>query len=181
MVTYKKYLIAFFLFIMVGSGTQAQVRVGGQLAPVFPIGKFSRAVKAGFALGAGVKFDVKENVLAGLELNWYRFSTGFENYTNNYTTLTASLEYLFTSIAQLTPYMGLSAGVYRFSPRIQNLPVADNSVVTSLGVAPTVGVLYALQENLDLNVNLKFNIAFSKEENNAFIPLNIGLLYKFAQ
>lgn len=175
----KKTVFLFFAFFCLAFSSQAQFSVGGQFGPVFPVGPFSRSIKAGFELGALAKFHVSEKVLAGAEFDWYRFSTGFEGYTNNYTTFVASLEYLFDNIEQLTPYIGVNGGLFRFAPRVQNLPVAENEIVTSFGAAPVVGAYYALQENLDLNVNLKLNIAFADQGQNMFIPLNIGLLYKF--
>lgn len=171
----KKLFLIITLLISVYSYAHAQFVVGGHLAPVFPMGKFSDAVDVGFGLGAEAKYMLSENFAVGVSISWYSFGNNASSvYKWNITPFLLSAEYLFPQSSGLAPYVGVGLGPYRVATRIDRFSVASND----FGIAPIVGMLYPLNEQIDINANLKFNFMFSEGVTNIFFPLNVGILMK---
>lgn len=174
----KKIVLTLSLLFGIYWHSQAQFMAGGQLGPVFPIGEFSDALNPGFGLGGEVKYLANENVMLGLNISWYSFGTGFDDYDFNVTPLLFSAEYLIPQTSGFTPYVGLGLGPYRIANRIRISGVRTTSSFTEFGIAPTIGALYPLNDQLDINANLKLNLVFTEENVTVFIPLNVGILVR---
>ena len=170
----KKFYFALTLFFGLYFHSQAQFMVGGHLGPAFPLGRFSDIVNLGFGLGAEGKYLLNENLALGFNISWYSFGTGVDEVNQNITPFLLSAEYIIPQSTGLTPYFGLGIGVYRIATRFSNFSAS----YSDFGIAPTVGALYPLSDQLDLNANLKFNFVFSEGETSIFIPLNVGVLVK---
>lgn len=171
----KKIVLIIALFIGVYTYAHAQFVAGGHLAPAFPIGRFSDAVDLGFGLGAEAKYMFSENLAIGFNISWYSFGIKISDiYKKNITPFLFSAQYLFPQSSGLAPYFGVGLGPYRVTDRIDRFSVST----IDFGIAPIVGMLYPLNDQLDINANLKFNFVFSEGVTNIFFPLNVGVLMK---
>jgi hypothetical protein len=72
---------------------------------------------------------------------------------------------------KLNPYAGLDLGFYRFG-------IAGFSG-TYLGLAPTTGINYEIDDKLSINGNFKFHYILSSElSSSSLININAGISYK---
>ena len=156
----------------------SQFMVGGHLGPVFPMGEYSDFANPGFGAGGEAKYRYNENLAFGFNTSWYSFATDFDDVKLNITPFLFSAEFLLPQTSGFTPYAGLGLGPYRIATKIKLSGINSTDSFTRFGIAPTVGALYPLNEQIDLNANLKFNFIFSDDFTRFFIPLNVGVLFK---
>lgn len=170
----KKLCFAVALFFGIYTHSQAQFLVGGHIGPAFPIGEFADGVKVGFGLGAEGKYMFNENIAFGLGISWYNFNTksGVDDLDFNITPFLFSVDYFIPQSSGFTPYAGLGLGLYRLAYKYDQFTLSE----TKFGIAPTLGALYPLNDQIDINVNLKLNFVFTENETTVFIPLNVGVL-----
>ena len=173
----KLFFTALFLFGFYVS-SQAQFRIGGHFGPAFPMGEYSDFTNTGFGVGGEAKYLYNENVAFGIDISWYSFPTGFDNVKSNITPFLFSTEFLIPQTSGFTPYFGLGAGPYRVATRVRISGFNSTDSYTKFGVAPVIGAFYALNDQLDINANLKVNFVFTEDETTIFIPLNVGVLFK---
>jgi opacity protein-like surface antigen len=174
----KKLIFILTLFFGIHVHSHAQLMIGGHLGPAFPFGEFSDAVNLGFGLGAEGKYIFNETIAFGFDVSWYSFDTGIDEIKENLTPFLFSVEYLIPQTSGFTPYAGLGLGLYRVATRIKVSGFRSTESYTNFGIAPTLGALYPLNDQIDLNVNLKFNFVFTEEETIFFIPLNAGVVFR---
>ena len=97
------------------------------------------------------------------------------------TAFTANVHYYFTEEG-FRPYVGLDFGNYSASTKLGTASVSENY----LGLAPTLGVLYGVTDNIDINVNVKYAYMLGKTVNDVevdattYLPISVGVMYKIA-
>ena len=173
----KNFCFTAALLFGIYTHIQAQFVVGGHLGPAFPLGEFSDFADLGFGLGGEAKYMYNENIAFGFGISWYSFGTGVEDVNSNITPFLLSAEYLIPQTSGLTPYAGLGLGIYRVAVKFDFPGLNTTASSTRFGLAPTIGALYPLNDQIDLNVNLKFNFVF-ENGTTFFIPLNVGVQVK---
>ncbi len=174
----KNFCLTLVLFSGFIFHAQAQFLVGGHLAPAFPLGEFSDVADLGFGLGGEVKYLFNENVAFGFDISWYSFGTDFDDVNVNVTPFLLSAEYLIPQTSGFTPYVGLGLGFYRIASKFEGFGINATTSFTDFGIAPTIGALYPLNDQIDINTNLKFNFVFSDDITRTFFPLNVGVLVR---
>lgn len=185
--------------------SRAQFSISPHVAPAFPIGPVNNYVGTGIGFGAEAAYTINDQWRIGAAINRYHFNldikpSGFDlgnfidldnilgnlNFDFNIVPITGTVQYILPGKV-LIPYVGVEAGVYNISASGFGL----NITRSYFGLAPAIGVLYPVNDHLDVYANTKLQTVFVKEsvpilENNLdeyllFIPINIGVSIKFNQ
>ena len=92
--------------------------------------------------------------------------------------ITGTFEYSFGG-ESFSPYAGLDLGFYRLGVSFKedgaNLTISDSF----FGLAPTLGVMYNLSDNLALNANAKYHYVLAGDEALGLIGIGAGIVFKF--
>lgn len=194
-----------------GRGSDMGFVAGANLGLGIPMGDLGESTNMGFGGGAEGTYFVQPQLGIGLHTGYYSFGYN-DDFTGkgsmSFMPIMPHVQYLFGS-SEFKPYAGLGLGMFL---EIQNaelsmeMPIGvdpftgepiyelvEQTISESrmdLGVAPMVGFYYQLADQLNLNVNLKYNMAFSKIEemqsdftmkevnqNYSFLGINFGIVY----
>lgn len=188
----KKLLLAILILMGVHSVSKAQLSITPHVSPAFPSGTFGNFAGTGFGYGLEGTYAINDNLSIGAAIDRYQFGAeilGFNigNIKFNVTPITGTIRY-FLPVEVIRPFVGFEAGVYNFS--VNQAAIPDR---TYFGLAPTAGVLYPINDRLDFFANAKYQTLFINEninllvrdlsikQNIHFIPINVGLSFKFDQ
>lgn len=184
--------IIFTICFMMGlfAAAQAQVSITPRVSLAMPQGLLDRVAGNGFGYGLDLDYAVNEDFRLGVSAGQYRFNAEVFGFNINaidfaVTPITASIKYLIPA-ATLRPYIGLEGGLYNFSIDAMGL----NMTRQYFGLAPTLGLLYPVNERMDFFANAQYHIMYLNEtipigdnfninQNIKLIPVNIGLSFKF--
>ena len=90
------------------------------------------------------------------------------------------MNYLFGNDGDIQPYAGVGAGTYWIEQKtLMGLTGTKNST-WNFGLAPEIGVLFPINLNSNLYLNLKYNYGIngsSDVDNYSFLTFNIGFLW----
>lgn len=169
---------------------------------MFSTAAFSQlGVKAGFALGeplddntsnmhlgfdVGITYNITDNFRVE-----FLFETLMRKETLNVPFLgsmdiktgimpiTVGADYIFLT-DKIQPYAGLNIGVYRFSAEV----FGSKDSESYFGLFPKVGASFEVADNIFIDANVKYHVAFSgnnngSNKNTTIFGANIGLIYKF--
>ena len=172
----KKFLVitAFLASSFLINNAGAQISVGATFGPNF----FTGNSNIGFTLSG--KYQVQEKMIAGLNLGYSSmgsFNLGYLNSTSfSLIPISGLFEYHFGG-EKIKPYVGGDLGLYtyRVSSKVNEIKTSYSN--TYLGIAPTAGALYDINDKLSLCANFKYNIILSSGSG-AFSALNFGVVYK---
>ena len=188
----KKVLLTIFALVTLHSVSQAQFSIGVTGGPAFSTGNSSNIIDNGYGLGVDARYQISPNVMAGL--SFQRFSYGANALGINIpgvdftiSPITASLA--FTPMTEgITPYIGIKGGIYDTQVDLGSFFKVSR---TYFGVAPTAGVLIPVSKAIDIHANVEYHTIFVNEsiplteitlsENINFVPINIGVAFKFGQ
>ncbi|NEU69545.1 porin family protein [Spirosoma agri] len=147
--------------------------------------------------GATLRYYVKPNLAIGL--NGRYFMKDYASSVNVYPTpgsaisikastnllmVTGQAEYFFSESA-LRPYVGVEAGLYRTAATLEisngynSEKASDNA--SNFGVAPKVGLQYALSPAIGINVDAGYHIVFDDGETGKLLLLGAGVFFTFGQ
>lgn len=98
---------------------------------------------------------------------------------------TGQAEYFFTESA-LRPYVGVEAGLYsataKFEIKVPSQdPVSESATVNSFGVAPKVGLQYAITPAIGVNLDAGYHVVFNDGETGKLLVLGAGVFFTFGQ
>lgn len=185
----KKILFSICLLTGLFASAQAQVSVTPRVSLAMPQGLLNNVAGNGFGYGVDLDYAVNDHVRVGASVGQYRFNGEFFGFNFNaidfaITPITASVKYILPA-AMLRPYIGLEGGLYNF--RLGAMGFNTNRQY--FGLAPTLGVLYPVNERMDFFANAQYHIMYLNEtipvadfninQNVRFIPINIGFSFKF--
>lgn len=194
----KKLFLSICILLGIHAVSKAQLSITPHVAPAFPVGTFNSFAGTGLGFGLEATYALNNNLRVGAAVDWYQFDAQIPglnldvlgikllgNTKFNVTPITGTVQYILPGEV-LRPYIGLEAGVYNFS--INKLGGINR---TYYGLAPTAGVLYPVNDRLDFFANTKFqtvfvneNISigdFSMQQSIHFMPVNVGVSFKFNQ
>lgn len=201
----KKIVLTICILIGIYFASQAQFSISPQVSPAFPVGPVNNYVDTGIGFGAEATYTINDQWRIGAAINRYHFNLdiqpfGFDlgnfidlenilgnlNFDFNIVPITGTVQYILPG-GVILPYVGVEAGVYNISARGFGLDITRSY----FGLAPAIGVLYPMNDRLDLYANTKVQTVFVKEsvpvlkdnldEYLLFIPINVGVSFKFNQ
>ena len=128
------------------------------------------------------KYDVNDNIRAGVNLGFYQKTEEVLGLKYGSSTMPISVlvEYLFLD-GKFRPYAGLHLGAMRIGAKVGN----SSSSETYFALAPVLGADYEVTDNIGVNFNFKYGVAFYKNElldeleNFSTFSPNIGVFYRF--
>lgn len=218
----KFFLFVFTAVLLTGFSTHTfgQIKIGASAGIGLPMGDFGDSYKTGFGGSIDGKYFTSENLAFGLNAGFFTFKDKLD-FSETLGDATVKIEGKFNVIPILVtgeyyfategfkPYVGAGVGFFMLSEKattsiegtlsdIYQGYIEEGSVTvneTKFGVVPMVGVMYGLSDNLDLNVNLKYNLVFvgsddetenvkssdsdSGSSNLNFLGINVGVVYSF--
>lgn len=134
---------------------------GGTLTLRYGIGEKIR-------VGANLGYFVKNEKDADLDISA----------STSWVPITGTFEYSFGG-ESFSPYAGLDLGLYRLGVSIgadgENLTISDSY----FGLAPTLGLMYNLSDNLALNANAKYHYVLADDDAQSLIGIGAGIVFKF--
>ena len=189
-------IAALFLFSSLAANAQIKVGINGGVQ--LPMGKFSDYSKTGFGGGISGKYMLNPNMGVGLNVGFYSFD-GKElgdgvllssKLKSTIIPITANYTYYFGE-GTLKPYVGVDLGLSMVKAKSTvsalGFSSSSDSTVTKFCFAPVVGAEYSLNENLALDLNVKYNCILdgaadikSTESKTAMattLGINLGLVY----
>ncbi|MEI6576974.1 MAG: OmpW family outer membrane protein [Bacteroidota bacterium] len=188
-----------------GSDLKAIAGVG--LIYTMPMGNFKKSdtavgsigVKGGIGINVDGEYFVNPSFSVGANTGMYNFSYDTKNDSlvkfdkSTYKIIPLNLKGTFYfGKGPLRPFFGINLGMNIISSKI-NFSVNQDSLwlrnekidkMTKFGLAPMVGILYDITDQLLLNVNLRYESISAKDKkygfNNAtFMGVHFGILYTF--
>ncbi len=181
----------FFTICLVGlfAAAEAQMSVTPRVGLAMPQGILDNFAGNGFGYGLNLDYAINDNLHVGASAGQYRFNADVFGFNINavdfaVTPITASIKYLLPG-ATLRPYVGIESGLYNFKIEAMGF----NTTRQYFGLAPTLGVLYPINERIDFFADAQYHIMYMNEaipigdfdinQNIKFIPLNVGVTFKF--
>lgn len=170
--------------VLMIAGTQqasAQISLGLNAGMLSTTGNSPNNVNyPGFTISG--KYGINDNIRAGLSISTFSKKTTYVAgpFTPGYTVtsrispITLTGEYLFLTDA-FRPYAGLNIGLY--TNRV-NVNPGSNSSETGVGIAPVIGADYKFNENLFVNLNIRYHLVFENPTSKLFSS-EIGIGYQF--
>jgi opacity protein-like surface antigen len=167
-------LFAVLTGLFIGTLSFAQTGVGAQFGVFTPLGENSgdsqlgvnfmlrHAISDKLNVGANVGYFAKSQTIFGTKI------TGFSM------PITATAEYVVVD-GDLQVYGSFDLGLYRFGIRSSN----NTNSSSEFGVAPGAGVRYGINDNLSLDVAVRYNIIFFENNSSSVLGTNVGLIYFF--
>jgi len=165
----KKMKKLFILSLFVG---MFQVKNYAQISGGANLGTMISDGEAIFGVTVNGKYELNDKLKVGANLGYFSKKTEFFGSSIRYSIMpiTGLVEYKLIE-NKLNPYAGLDLGFYRFG-------IAGFSG-TYLGLAPTTGINYEIDDKLSINGNFKFHYILSSElSSSSLININAGISYK---
>lgn len=192
-VTASLFLIVCALLLSSQVKAQFQVNVNGNyLAPTESGSSFSDGLWGG---GVTLRYFVSPKLAVGLNGRYFTTNnsvnfdpgiggSGSFKASGNIIMVTGQAEYFFSESA-LRPYVGLEAGLYRAAATVeissgaQTYKASDSA--SDFGVAPKVGLQYAISPAFGLNADAGYHLIFSDGSTGKSLLLGAGIFFLFGQ
>jgi outer membrane protein W len=185
----KKILFTICLLGSLFTVAQAQLSVTPRASLTMPQGLLDNFAGNGFGYGLDLDYAVNDHIRLGVSAAQHRFNAEVLGFNINavdftVTPITASVKYLLPGTA-IRPYIGLEGGLYNFNVEAVGL----NTTREYWGLAPSLGVLYPINERMDFFASARYHIMYLDEtipvadfninQDIKFIPVNFGFSFKF--
>lgn len=183
--------------LLLSGHAQAQFQAnvtGNYLAPTKSGSSFSDGLWGG---GLTLRYFLSPNLAVGLNGRYFTTNKsasidfnpgagvgGSVKASANLLMVTGQAEYFFSQSA-LRPYVGVEAGLYRAAATVeitdgyQALKSSDSA--SNFGVAPKVGLQYALSPAFGVNADAGYHVIFSDGETGKLLLLGAGVYFRFGQ
>jgi outer membrane protein W len=127
------------------------------------------------------KYEVTDAIRAGVNLGFYQTSEELfgVKVKSSLAPISVLGEYLFLD-GDFRPYVGLHVGILRAASKVGS----NGNSNSYFSLAPVLGAEYAINDQLGVNFNFKYGVAFYKNdftdevENFSSFSPNIGVFYK---
>jgi len=129
-----------------------------------------------------LRYGIGENIRVGANLGYFVKNEKDADLdisaSTSWVPITGTFEYSFGG-ESFSPYAGLDLGLYRLGVSV-DADVANVTISDSyFGLAPTLGVMYNLSDNLALNANAKYHYVLAEDEAQSLIGIGAGIVFKF--
>lgn len=167
-------LITAFIGLFIGTVTFAQTGAGAQFGVFTPLGENSGDSQ--FGVNLMVRHALSDKLNVGANVGYFAKSqTIFGTKITSFSMpITATTEYIVVD-GDLQVYGSFDLGLYRFGVRSSN----NTSSSSEFGVAPGAGVRYGINDNLSLDVAVRYNVIFFENNTSGVLGTNVGLIYFF--
>ncbi|MEK6481459.1 outer membrane beta-barrel protein [Catalinimonas sp. 4WD22] len=184
----KKILFT-ICFIGLFATAQAQLSITPRAGLSMPQGMLDNVAGNGFSYGLDLDYAINDNFRVGASFSQHRFNDEIAGFSFNVidfsiTPITASVKYVLPG-TKLRPYIGLEGGLYNFKVGAAGFNITREY----WGLAPSLGVLYPVNERIDFFANAQYHIMYINEtipiadfqinQDIKFIPVNLGFSFKF--
>lgn len=174
----KVYSILVVALVLLSFQSVAQIAVGVNLGINKSTEENSEALFGG---ELNVKYDFTDNVRGGANLGFYQKSDEVfgVKFRSSLVPFSVFGEYLFLEDG-FRPYVGLHLGALRAGFKSGN----TNSSQSYFSLTPTVGADYMVTDQIGINANIKFGVAFYKNDftdeldNFSTFSPNVGVFFK---
>jgi outer membrane protein W len=181
--------------LLLSSQAQAQFQVnlnGNYLVPTESGASFSDGLWGG---GVTLRYFVNPNLAIGVNGRYFTKSNsasfdpggGFGaslKASINLLMVTGQAEYFFSESA-LRPYVGLEAGLYRAAANVEitggGQTVKSSDSDSQFGLAPKVGLQYAISPALGVNADAGYHIVFGNGDTGKSLLLGAGVYFVLGQ
>ncbi len=181
--------------ILLPGRAQAQFQInltGNYLGSTEKGSSFSDGLWGG---GATFRYFVNPNVAVGLNGRYFtkNESASFNGGTGisgsvkasaDLILVTGQAEYFFSESA-LRPYVVLEAGLYRTTAKVEITngyqSINSSNSANNFGLAPKVGLQYAITSQFGVNVDAAYHIIFADGDTGKVLLLGAGVFFTFGQ
>lgn len=181
---FRKTKIIFFVCLLFTAAAYPQLRLSTQVGVQIPTGDFAELAGTGFGINATFEYW-QETALS------FTGSVGYNRWGPE-AELPANQDYSLTSIPVLLgiryylargdfhPYIAAQLGLHfissEYEREVGNTTVSTSDSESRFGMAPVFGFRYHLNESLDLDFNVKYNI-ISGDNTTTYIGFNGGVQF----
>ncbi|WKN33633.1 outer membrane beta-barrel protein [Porifericola rhodea] len=167
----------------------AQVSITPRVGFAMPQGLFDNIAGNGFGYGLDLDYAINDKLRIGASAGQYLYNAEVFGININavdfaITPVTTSIKYLLPATT-LRPYIGIEGGMYHLKIDAAGF----NTTRQYFGIAPTLGLLYPVNEKIDFFASAQYHIMYLNEtipigdfqikQDIKFIPLNLGFTFKF--
>lgn len=185
----KKLAVLLSLLVMFAAfnanAQDKKMTVGITPGVVLPIGDMKDVAKMGFGASLNFGYYFTENIQAGLSAGYIMF--GEKKYDLGITTVKSNVKfmpimatgsYYFIVDKPIKPYgtIGFGMTMWKTEAKAGGITAKDDG--SKLSWAVGAGADYSLNDNMNLNLNVKYNSVMEDPALN-YIGINIGAAYKF--
>lgn len=188
----KSLLLVLAIFMMAGFSVRSygQIKVGASAGVALPMGDFGEAWKMGIGGGVEGKYFLSDNLALGASVGYFTFSVKDSEDVDlksedavdpsfSVMPILGTVDYFFGDEG-FKPFIGAGVGIFSMKSKMHVPGYGDLEASSSeLGVAPTVGFFYEISENLDFNLNAKYNMIFTEGSSTTFLGVNAGIVFGF--
>ena len=175
-------LVALFLCALGSQPAWAQTpswkhQIVFNTGPQFVTGDFGDAYKTGLAIDVGYYYRATDALFVGVYGGYHQFKDqdedvlpiGGDDADLDIIPVNLAFKYNF-SLTGIQPYIGAEGGPFFLSP-------SNGDGSTEIGLSPRIGVRIPLSRGIDLDLNLKYNVIFSDQNNLTYVGANGGFAY----
>ncbi|MEI6683713.1 MAG: outer membrane beta-barrel protein [Bacteroidota bacterium] len=181
-----KITLALF-FVALAFGAAAQFNSGVNVGLVIPTGDMSDVLKLGFGGHINASYVIADHLPIGLNVGYEHFPGPSETVhgitvTSSATIVpvTAFLQYRITD-SKVQPFLGSDFGMYLETAKATASGISASTSQTHFGIAPTLGVLISMSDQIALDVHGKYNMIFYSGGSDKYIGINVGIIIKGAK
>lgn len=181
----KKLAVLLSLLVMFAAfnanAQDKKMTVGITPSIVLPMGDFSDISKMGFGGSVNFGYFFTENIQAGLSAGYLMFGEkeiGVVKSNVSFMPIMATGSYYFMVDKPIKPYGTIGFGMTMWKTEAKAGGVTFKDDGSKLSWAVGAGADYSLNDNMNLNLNVKYNSVMEDPALN-YIGINIGAAYKF--
>lgn len=186
----KRHLYASFLFVFLfffSGSLFAQMGVGIQAGAAVPTGDLSDRAKLGWGGQGNFEYLASPNLSLSASVGYYLWGAksdindllGIADFTFSTVPILAGAKYLFME-GDLHPYLGADLGLHILNTKISSSVFGVNmersTSETKFGFAPMAGLRLHMPPNVDLDLNLSYNIITTSGSNTTYLGIIAGAL-----
>lgn len=191
-----KKLFATLIFVTLGYLSFGQSMHGLSYSMALPVGKTGDLISKYQWRGFGIegKYFLTDQITLGWQTGWNtmyqeergsfvegtRTRTGTQYRWLNIWPALATINYFFGEDGDTQPYLGAGIGTYWIEQRTQMGLFSSTDDTWNFGIAPEIGVLFPLNLNSNLYLNLKYNYGMNGSEDvedYSYLTFNVGFLW----
>ncbi|GIK62042.1 MAG: outer membrane beta-barrel protein [Ignavibacteriota bacterium] len=180
----KKILAVLFVLLLVAGYTNAQgkIALGVNAGIALPMGDFGDGYDMGFGGNALFAYHVNPNVDVTGSAGYLTWSgkDALDGSTFSSIPVMVGARYLFGQ-GQFHPYIGAELGMhfsnFDYEYELMGVTYSGSESDSYFGFGAGAGFLYRVGNNMDLDVNAKFNSISSEGSASNYVSVMVGLLF----
>jgi hypothetical protein len=179
----KKLLFAFVLIgfcLFANPQLKAEnISLGGDIGLALPVGDFGNAAGLGFGIDAKAIFPINPDIAIGASIGYYSWGEKVTGISYSNIPIAGTFMY-FVSQGPSRFYIGSDLSINMLSVKIDfgGFFGSQSSTETYVGLAPLVGIIHPINDNMNLTGTVKYNIIFSSGNSISFISIRGGLMFR---